>query len=83
MTADLRLAAILALLSSSALGGVTPARAAALQVHLQAVRQEGECLDERLRQVLEQVCCAWSARDFPAEIDKAAVFFVRQSDLLH
>lgn len=83
MPADLRLAAIVALLSSSALSGVTPAKAAALQAHLQAARLEGECLDGRLREVLDQVLSNWSAQPFSGLAFSDQAVFVQQSNLLH
>lgn len=60
MPTELRLAAILALLSSSALCGLTAAKTAALQAHLAAARVEAANLDQGLRQVLEQVLLSWS-----------------------
>lgn len=42
MPVDLRLAAIITLLSSSALRGTTPGKAAALRVHLEAAALTGD-----------------------------------------
>lgn len=58
MSLDLRLAAIVTLLSSSALHGATPGKTAALRAHLQAVRDAGE-LDPRLRDALEHTLATW------------------------
>lgn len=59
MPVDLRLAAIIALLSSSALRGATPGKAAALRVHLEAAALAGDALDPHLRVALEDALAEW------------------------
>lgn len=56
---DLRLAAILSLLSSSALRGATPNKTAALQMHLEAAAAAPETMAEPLREALAEVLGGW------------------------
>lgn len=56
---DLRLAAILTLLSSSALRGATPNKTAALQMHLEAAAAAPEVMAEPLREALAGVLAGW------------------------
>jgi hypothetical protein len=60
MPIDLRLAAIVTLLSACALRGTTANKAAALRIHLEAAtRQPG--LEEGLHDAIEQALCGWEA----------------------
>lgn len=59
MSIDLRLAAIISLLSSSALYGGTPAKTAALRAHLESAAFAPGPLPEQLRTVLEDTLAAW------------------------
>ena len=66
---ELRLAAIITLLSSSALRGVTPAKAAALQVHLEAISFAADQLAPYLKEAAEQALAHWQAvRCHPASV---------------
>ncbi len=60
MPLDLRLAAIVTLLSASALRGPTVAKTAALRSHLRAALAD-EALPERLRDSIEQTLAGWLA----------------------
>lgn len=59
MPLDLRLAAILNLLSSSALRGATATKTAALQMHLEAAAAAPEVMAEPLREALAEVLAGW------------------------
>lgn len=60
MPLDLRLAAIVTLLSASALRGPTVAKTAALRSHLRAALAD-EALPSRLRDSIEQTLAGWLA----------------------
>ena len=59
MPTELRLAAIIALLSSSALCGATAGKASALRAHLEAAALTGDPMNAQLRSVLEDTLAAW------------------------
>lgn len=60
MPIDLRFAAIIALLSSCTLRGVTVGKLAALRAHLEAAAlSSDESIDPRLRCVLEDTLAEW------------------------
>lgn len=59
MTTELRLAAIVALLSSSALRGTTASKNAALCMHLDTLLRGEEKLDPNLRKTLEKALNEW------------------------
>lgn len=59
MTTELRLAAIVALLSSSALRGATGCKSAALCMHLDAALRQDGALDPNLRKTLERALEEW------------------------
>jgi len=59
LTTPLRLAAIVALLSSSALRGTTASKNAALCMHLETLLRQKEALDPNLRKTLEQTLAEW------------------------
>lgn len=61
MTLDLRLAAIITLLSASALRGVTVNKAAALRAHLAAAADAGQPINPHLKDALEQTLAGWQA----------------------
>ena len=63
MTVELRLAAIIALLSSSAIRGATAGKADALRLHLEAAAASSEPLDPHLRGALEDVLAQWLGVD--------------------
>lgn len=69
MSLDLRLAAIITLLSSSALRGVTVNKTAALQSHLDAAAFAGDLLGPYLKDALEQTLAGWqNVQCHPASI---------------
>ncbi|WP_371322678.1 hypothetical protein VX159_09645 [Dechloromonas sp. ZY10] len=69
MPLDLRLAAILNLLSSSALRGATANKTAALQMHLEAAAAAPEAMAEPLREALAEVLAGWlQVRCHPASV---------------
>jgi hypothetical protein len=59
MPTALRLAAIISLLSSSALRGATAGKSEALRTHLEAAAFAAEPLDPQLRTVLEDTLAEW------------------------
>jgi hypothetical protein len=59
MPTALRLAAIISLLSSSALHGATAGKSEALRLHLEAAAFAAEPLDPQLRTVLEDALAEW------------------------
>lgn len=59
MPLDLRLAAIITLLSSSALRGATANKTAALQFHLEAAAFGAEALGPHLKDAVEQTLAGW------------------------
>ncbi len=59
MTTALRLAAILALLSSSALRGTTASKNTALCIHLDTLLRQDEALDPNLKKTLEKALSEW------------------------
>ncbi len=59
MSLDLRLAAIITLLSSSALRGATTNKTAALQSHLEAAAFAADELGPYLKEALEQTLAGW------------------------
>lgn len=59
MSLDLRLAAIITLLSSSALRGATANKTAALQSHLEAAAVASEVLGPYLKDAVEQTLAGW------------------------
>jgi hypothetical protein len=63
MTVELRLAAIIALLSSSAIRGTTAGKVCALRQHLEAAATGGAALDPHLRGALEDALAQWSSVD--------------------
>lgn len=67
MPDELRLAAIIALLSSSALRGATVGKVEALREHLEAAALSSATIDPRLRQVLEDVFAQWLSVDCHAQ----------------
>ena len=68
MPFDLRLAAIVTLLSSSALRGATANKTAALRVHLAAAASDSQ-IDPWLKDAIEQALAGWQAVDcHPASI---------------
>ena len=56
---DLRLAAIIHLLSSTALRGTTAGKTACLQAHLVAAVQDGEALGPALQDAVESALANW------------------------
>lgn len=63
MSSELHLAAIIALLSSSALRGTTASKAAALRAHLEAAAFSRENIAPQLRNALETVLAEWLTSD--------------------
>ena len=63
MTVELRLAAIIALLSSSAIRGATAGKVGALRLHLEAAAASSAALDPHLRGALEDALAHWSGVD--------------------
>ena len=63
MPIDLRLAAIIALLSSAALRGASCGKVEALREHLEAAALSGAALDANLRRVLEDALAQWLSVD--------------------
>lgn len=59
MTIELRLAAIIMLLSSSALRGATPQKTEVLRHHLQCAANSGETLEASLQAALEHTLADW------------------------
>lgn len=59
MPTELRLAAIITLLSSSAVHGVTGCKAEALRAHLEAAALSSEALNPHLRNALEDALAEW------------------------
>lgn len=59
MTHSLRVAAIIALLSSCAQRGITPAKSAALCAQLSALLEEDSALNPQLRRILEKTATEW------------------------
>ena len=59
MTQQLRLAAIIALLSSSALRGTTASKSAALCMHLETLLKQSETLDHGLQETLAAALKEW------------------------
>lgn len=59
MSTELRLTAIIALLSSSVLRGTTVAKTTALRMHLETALKEPEALDPHLRLTLEAILKEW------------------------
>lgn len=59
MTEPMRLAAIIALLSASALRGTTASKNAALCMHLDTLLRHGGALDPKLRGILETALAEW------------------------
>lgn len=56
---ELRLAAIIALLSSAAIRGATPCKSRALRMHLEAAALSTAPLSSPLREVLENTLAEW------------------------
>ena len=82
MPIELRLAAIVALLSSSALHGVTAGKAAALRDHLEAAALSGEALNPQLRGVLEDALAQWistECHDHSVAVDFCALAVASQA----
>ncbi len=75
MTEQLQLAAIISLLSSSALHGPSAGKSAALCLHLdRLLRANNEILDPRLRSALEQILMEWKIASYcPASPDQASL----------
>ena len=59
MTAELRIAAIISLLSSSALRGTTASKSAALCMHLDTLLRQGVPIEPSLRKTLETALDEW------------------------
>lgn len=59
MSLELRLAAIITLLSSSAIRGATPCKSQALRVHLEAAALSAMPLNAQLRIALENTLAEW------------------------
>ena len=59
MPTELRLAAIISLLSSSAIRGATACKTAALRIHLEAAALSGGNLNPHLRTALEDALAEW------------------------
>lgn len=59
MTTPLRIAAIIALLSSSALRGTTACKNAALCMHLETLLRQEDTLEPNLRKTLEKALSEW------------------------
>ena len=59
LTTELRLAAIITLLSSSAIRGATPCKSHALRAHLEAAAFATESLHPQLRTALENTLAEW------------------------
>lgn len=69
MSLDLRLAAVITLLSSSALRGATANKTAALQSHLEAAASVKDELGPYLKDALEQTLAGWqSVQCHPASV---------------
>lgn len=79
MPSELRLAAIIVLLSSSALHGASAGKVLALREHLAAAAREA--LDPQLRQALEDVFAQWLAVD--CEAPSAVVDYRPPASRLH
>lgn len=60
---ELRLAAIITLLSSTALCGATAGKVEALREHLEALALSPQALDPRLRKALEDAFANWLSVD--------------------
>lgn len=71
MTPTLQLAAIVALLSSTALRGATPGKDAALRMHLETLLQHGERLDPNLKKILEEILLEWKIAAHSGPIEQA------------
>ena len=63
LSTELRLAAIITLLSSSALRGTTASKAAALLAHLEAAAFSRDALNPHLRSALEDALAEWLTID--------------------
>lgn len=61
MSLELRLAAIITLLSSSAMRGATANKTAALQAHLEAAASASDELGPYLKDALEQTLAGWQS----------------------
>ncbi len=59
MTTPLRIAAIIALLSASALRGTTASKNAALCMHLETLLRQDNTLEANLRKTLEKALSEW------------------------
>ena len=59
MTTPLRIAAIVSLLSASALRGTTASKNAALRMHLETLLRQDNTLEANLRKTLEQALSEW------------------------
>jgi hypothetical protein len=59
MSLELRLAAIITLLSSSAIRGTTPCKSHALRMHLEAAALSALPLNDKLREALENTLAEW------------------------
>lgn len=71
MPLDLRLAAIVTLLSACALRGPTTAKAAALRAHLAAAAGDGD-ITPQLKDAVEQTLAGWQAAEcHPASVPVA------------
>lgn len=84
MSFDLRLAAIITLLSSTALRGATTAKTAALRAHLEAAAFAAEDLVPHLKQALDQTLAGWQAvQCHPASVSIDCRALVAPGPALH
>jgi hypothetical protein len=67
MSTELRLAAIITLLSSAALRGATAGKVEALREHLEAAALGADALDPHLRKALEDAFAHWLSVDCHAQ----------------
>ncbi|CAL94989.1 hypothetical protein [Azoarcus olearius] len=84
MSLESRLAAIITLLSSSALRGATAAKTAALRAHLESARFAAADLPLPLRQALDQTLAGWEAVEcHPASVSVDCRALVAAGPALH
>lgn len=84
MTHSLRVAAIIALLSSCAQRGITPTKSAALCAQLSALLEEDSTLNPQLRRILEKTATEWKLSAFlHSDPSQAFAYPCADSSALH
>lgn len=84
MTIELRLAAIIMLLSSSALRGATALKTEALRHHLQFAATSGEPLEHNLQAALEHTLADWrNVECHPGSVPCDALSLAAPAQSLH